>query len=587
MSDLNLARKWRPKNFDEIVGQDLSIRMIKNGLYLNKLFPVYLFSGQRGCGKTSTARVFAAAVNCSELNEFRKEPKKHIVPCGKCDSCKNILSGQHPDFIEMDAASHTGVDSVRQIIESCAYMPVSGAKKIYLIDEAHMLSKAAFNAFLKILEEPPASVLFILATTEMQKIPDTVRSRCFQAFFTPVTTLVLKKHILDLSKKEDIVIDDDAVELILQESEGSVRDAINVLERIRFLSDHITKEIVLKSLGKISDEQILHLTKILFDQKPKDLLKFLQTINFFEMSPQNLWAMVVTTCRSLLWLKYDVKTISYVSKNFVEGLKKIESKCSINRLNAILQILWTQEELFLRTPNKHLFLENVLLQICQQVNVADLDELIELCKKGGGLQDDAVRRNPSTGSGRTGFDAGVEKKAVRSEAVHPEPVEGSQRTETAQEPKPSLPTSEPWNNFLQKVETIQDQLLTSIFKQASFATFDKSSQKVSIQLRSKNELFVDKINEQEKKWLPLLQEAFSNASGFSLEEMAEQKKKIIESKVVPEVNKKPKPYSYKPSYNSFSNNSRGEMVDISDKEKWPTANLITKYFSGNVEKVKE
>jgi len=149
--NLNLARKWRSRNFDQIVGQDLAIRMLRNSLYLSQFFPVYLFAGQRGCGKTSTARVFASAINCANLSKFQKNPKKCHVPCLECESCCAMLSGNHPDFIEIDAASHTGVDNVRQIIESSSYMPLMGKKKIYLIDEAHMLSKAAFNAFLKIL----------------------------------------------------------------------------------------------------------------------------------------------------------------------------------------------------------------------------------------------------------------------------------------------------------------------------------------------------------------------------------------------------------------------------------------------------
>lgn len=180
---LNLARKWRSKDFGSIIGQDLSVRMLKNTLYLGNFFPVYLFSGQRGCGKTTTARVFATAVNCDVLSDFQGEPKSHTIPCGLCPSCLEMRAGKHPDFIEIDAASHTGVDNVRQIIEASSLLPLMGKKKIYLIDEAHMLSKAAFNAFLKILEDPPGSVIFILATTDPQKIIETVRSRCFSSFF--------------------------------------------------------------------------------------------------------------------------------------------------------------------------------------------------------------------------------------------------------------------------------------------------------------------------------------------------------------------------------------------------------------------
>ena len=195
--NLNLARKLRPKNFDQIVGQSLSVRILKNGLYLNTFFPVYLFSGQRGCGKTTSARVFAAAINCQKLSDFQGNPKQPI-PCYECNSCINMVAGKHPDFIEIDAASHTGVDNVRQIIESSSFMPLMGRKKIYLIDEAHMLSKAAFNAFLKILEEPPATVLFILATTDIQRIIDTVRSRCFQIFFSSIAEVDLVNYLEEM-----------------------------------------------------------------------------------------------------------------------------------------------------------------------------------------------------------------------------------------------------------------------------------------------------------------------------------------------------------------------------------------------------
>jgi DNA polymerase-3 subunit gamma/tau len=270
MSNLNLARKLRPKNFDEIIGQDLSVSMLKNSLYLKKLFPVYLFSGQRGCGKTSTARVFAAAVNCKKLPNFQENATNTTIPCLTCESCKSMLESNHPDFIEMDAASHTGVDSVRQIIESCTYMPLAGEKKIYLIDEAHMLSKAAFNAFLKILEEPPTATIFILATTEIQKIPDTVRSRCFQVLFNPVKNDILFSHIKSICNSEQIDADDDAISLLVQENDGSVRDTINTLEQVRFSGEKVSKDLVLRSLGKIGETQLNKLLELIINQKPKE-----------------------------------------------------------------------------------------------------------------------------------------------------------------------------------------------------------------------------------------------------------------------------------------------------------------------------
>src|SRR6202789_2142037 len=218
---LNLARKWRSKDFSQIIGQDLLVRMLKNSLYLSHYFPVYLFAGQRGCGKTTTARVFAAAVNCEQLAAFQKDPKNISLPCLTCASCTAMKEGKHPDFIEIDAASHTGVDNICQIIDASSFLPLMGRKKIYLIDEAHMLSKAAFNAFLKLLEEPPVSVLFILATTDTQKIIETVRSRCFQLYFKPVETSCLVDYLKQMCAQEAIAIDQEALHMIVKETDGS------------------------------------------------------------------------------------------------------------------------------------------------------------------------------------------------------------------------------------------------------------------------------------------------------------------------------------------------------------------------------
>ena len=242
---LNLSRKWRSQDFDHIVGQELAVRILKNSLYLGHYFPVYLFAGQRGCGKTSTARIFAAAVNCHALTSFQKDPKNSPVPCLVCDSCVAMRDGNHPDFIEIDAASHTGVDNIRSIIESSSLLPIMGRKRVYLIDEAHMLSKAAFNAALKILEEPPATALFILATTNPHKIIDTVKSRCFQLFFTAIAHAPLKNHLQVICKNEKIAYTDDALDLIVRHTEGSARDALNLLEQVRFSSAIVSKEAVL------------------------------------------------------------------------------------------------------------------------------------------------------------------------------------------------------------------------------------------------------------------------------------------------------------------------------------------------------
>src|SRR3989338_3939080 len=255
--ELNLARKWRSKNFQEVIGQPLAVRILQNSLYLKQFFPVYLFAGQRGCGKTSTARIFAAAVNCARLPEFQADPRKVSIPCLTCESCVAMSKSQHPDFIEIDAASHTGVDNVRNIIDSSSFLPLLSHKKIYLIDEAHMFSKAAFNAFLKILEEPPASVIFILATTDMEKILETVKSRSFQIFFDPVDVQVIQDHLEKICVAENILFDEQGLAVIARQGDGSVRDAINLLEQVRFATKKISKDAVLSILGHIDETTLL------------------------------------------------------------------------------------------------------------------------------------------------------------------------------------------------------------------------------------------------------------------------------------------------------------------------------------------
>ena len=306
LEKLNLARKWRSKNFDEVVGQDLAVKILKNSLYLERFFPVYLFSGQRGCGKTTMARLFAAAVNCEKLAEFRKKPKSIVVPCNTCTSCKAMQSNKHPDFIEMDAASHTGVDNVRNIIDAASLVPSLGSKKIYLIDEAHMLSKAAFNAFLKILEEPPSSVIFILATTDIDKIIDTVKSRCFQLFFSSISTEPLVKHLQYICKKELISADVDALEMIVAESQGSARDAINMLERVRFSAASVTLANLRKILGYVDDKEIILLLSLVCKGKVVDVINYCAKMQKNAIEAEYLWYRFIEVLRAALWVNYGV-----------------------------------------------------------------------------------------------------------------------------------------------------------------------------------------------------------------------------------------------------------------------------------------
>ncbi|MFA6535672.1 MAG: DNA polymerase III subunit gamma/tau [Candidatus Babeliales bacterium] len=594
MNSLNLARKWRPKSFDQIVGQQISIRMLLNGLFLNKFFPVYLFAGLRGCGKTTTARVFGAAVNCQNLNKFQKDPNGNKIPCLECDSCKSMLQGNHPDFIEIDAASHTGVDNVRQIIEASSYMPLLGQKKIYLIDEAHMLSKAAFNALLKILEEPPASVLFILATTEVPKIPATVLSRCFQVIFTSIEKTELINHIKSMCAQENVSIEDSAIELIIAETEGSVRDAINLLERVRFSQAVVTTDIILSVLGKISAQELCVLFDCLLEQDPSKVLTQLKAMNFQSLSPQNLWDMLIEFCRALLWIKYGVKELNIgLSQHFAE-LIRLAQKCSFNRLQAIFQLFWSQEDIFLRTNKKHIFLEMVLLQICEQTNIADLEDLLNLAKNsnnGSGNFNTSPRQrlveNTKTGLATSESndvqDNFSDKDLLCQEASDQgssSQVQSGQCMSHASTESVSIITALPspeWTAFLQKMSDADDQMLNSILVQAKFIKFDENSKKIDIQLSNNSRFFKDKIDETKDQWLVKLQASFNQCIGFNLLDAPVQSKTQPEKHVMPASRPiPPQSTTFRPVDNS--------IVNVKDKDKWPLANLITNHFPGVVKK---
>ena len=361
--ELNLTRKWRSKNFQEVVGQPLAVRILQNSLYLKQFFPVYLFAGQRGCGKTSTARIFAAAVNCARLADFQKDPRKVVVPCLLCDSCIAMSKSQHPDFIEIDAASHTGVDNVRNIIDASSFLPLLSQKKIYLIDEAHMLSKAAFNAFLKILEEPPQSVIFILATTDMQKILETVKSRCFQIFFDPVDLQVISDHLEKLCIAEKIQYDQPGLAVIAKEAGGSVRDAINLLEQVRFATKKVSKESVLSILGHVDESMLLELFEKVMQDELQDLLLFCGTFEKYELSIEYLWSQLTELVYDIILMKYQVQPRHFVDLS--QEFKKKVDQVSIDRLTRLFALLCNEEQKLSKTTKKLRFLEMTLLQYAQ------------------------------------------------------------------------------------------------------------------------------------------------------------------------------------------------------------------------------
>ena len=254
MSYQVLARKYRPSNFSEVVGQEHILRALENSIEHNKLHQAYIFSGTRGVGKTTIARVFAKCLNC------QNGEMPQLVPCDQCSACLEIKAGRHIEFLEVDAASRTGVDDMRELLESVQYKPANARFKIYLIDEVHMLSKSSFNALLKTLEEPPPHVIFLMATTEVEKVPKTVLSRCLQLNLKVIPETQIYDHLQSLLKLESIKYDDESIRLIANSAKGSIRDALTLLDQaIAHGNGLLDAEEVKALLGTIDESYIIEL----------------------------------------------------------------------------------------------------------------------------------------------------------------------------------------------------------------------------------------------------------------------------------------------------------------------------------------
>ena len=254
MSYQVLARKYRPSNFSEVVGQEHILRALENSIEHNKLHQAYIFSGTRGVGKTTIARVFAKCLNC------QNGEMPQLVPCDQCSACLEIKAGRHIEFLEVDAASRTGVDDMRELLESVQYKPANARFKIYLIDEVHMLSKSSFNALLKTLEEPPPHVIFLMATTEVEKVPKTVLSRCLQLNLKVIPETQIYDHLESLLKLESIKYDEESIRLIANSAKGSIRDGLTLLDQaIAHGNGLLDAQEVKALLGTIDESYIIEL----------------------------------------------------------------------------------------------------------------------------------------------------------------------------------------------------------------------------------------------------------------------------------------------------------------------------------------
>ena len=332
-----LARKYRPQKFEDLVGQDSLVQILKGAITNDRLAHAYVLTGVRGVGKTTTARLIAMSINC------QKRSKDNCEPCGDCDSCKSTGVDSNLDVIEMDAASNTGVDDIREIIDNVKYKPIIGKYKIFIIDEVHMLSKSAFNALLKTLEEPPEHVKFIFATTEVKKIPITVLSRCQRFDLLRIENNNLTKHLLKVVELENIDIDNDAISLIVRAADGSIRDGLSLLDQaITNQNIKIDSKAISTMLGLAEREKIFDLIEKILEGNSFEALALYKKLYDLGADVIMIFDEMMNVIHFLTQLKMapDIKDDIYIPE--IERTRGLElsSKLNLNNLNIIWQILF-------------------------------------------------------------------------------------------------------------------------------------------------------------------------------------------------------------------------------------------------------
>ncbi len=362
-------QKYRPNNLDELVGQNFISITLKQALLTKKISPAYLFNGPRGTGKTSSARIFAKSLNCQSFDGPTTNP------CGKCDQCRQITDGSALDIIEIDAASNTGVENIREIIERARFAPTQARWKVYVIDECHMLSTAASNALLKTIEEPPPRVVFILATTNPEKVLNTIQSRCQKFDFRRISHNDIFQHLLDISKKESIKYEIQALKIIAKRSNGGMRDAQSLLEQLNLLPEGVTIKNIQNLLGEVSEIELTNLIKSLVENNPELLIIACNKLYDDGNEPHQIIVGLLNITRDLLLHSTNNKysDLYYTSEGFQDELDKISKTINKPKIINWHNNLRNIEYQIKTSDNPRLWLEIHLTGLLdnQKINILD------------------------------------------------------------------------------------------------------------------------------------------------------------------------------------------------------------------------
>jgi len=362
-----LARTWRPQRFSELLGQDAVVQTLCNALSSGTFGQAYLFSGLRGVGKTTAARLLAKAVNCAE--------GPTAEPCGTCVSCLEVAEGSSMDVIEMDAATHTGVDEVRDLQDLLRFHPTRDRFRVIIVDEVHMLSKSAFNALLKTIEEPPPYIVWIFATTERLKVPATIQSRCQQLEFRPVSSELIRSRLEEIAAKEDFTLTPSAAAAIAAAAEGSVRDALSLLDQLRaFASDEVDDEAVASVLGVPPIEVTVQLVETLASGRIAEGLALVRDQLAGGQDASVLYREVGRILRAALYLALDPELAPPMSEVHRDLLSKLAENRGCDPLSRMLGLWLEQEALVRGAANRELSLEVAALRLARWPSVQRVED---------------------------------------------------------------------------------------------------------------------------------------------------------------------------------------------------------------------
>lgn len=429
-----LYRKYRPQTLDKLVGQEHIKKTLTSAIELGKIAHAFLFTGPRGTGKTSTARILAKSLNC------KNGPTIH--PCGECESCRDITNSVPIDVIEIDAASNRKVEDTQSILEKIQYVPVNGRYKIYIIDEVHMLTNHAFNALLKTLEEPPENVIFILATTEVHKVLDTIKSRCQRFDFRRITTEDIVKHLRYISDEEKINISDDALFTIAKNSAGGMRDSISLLDQLSLLgvSKQVTSEDVNAILGRISFDILNKLSSKIIDSKPNEAIEILNDIYNSGNEPLQILTnlseyfknlLIVKNCRQELLCE-----LTGLNEPQIEELSKQKELLETQQIVFLLERITYYIKEVKMASNQHLWLEVGMIDLANMTENTTLLDLQNRVKALEGGMPVAPRTAISAPSPVPAAVPRPVESAPQQPVTRPAPVPPPESPVAKQEPQP-------------------------------------------------------------------------------------------------------------------------------------------------------